>query len=64
MGCKRRAVFLLAGLYEATYHWETTFPKANCSYPAGHGHAYTVSNPELMVATPAAAGCRSAIVYI
>lgn len=30
------------GLYEATYHWETTFPKANCSYPTGHGHAFAV----------------------
>lgn len=32
------------GLYEATYHWETTFPKANCSYPTGHGHAFAVRN--------------------
>jgi hypothetical protein len=28
------------GLYEATYHWQTTFPTTNCSYPKGHGHAY------------------------
>jgi beta-glucanase (GH16 family) len=24
------------GLGYATYHWETTWPKANCSYPQGH----------------------------
>ena len=23
-------------LYEATYHWQTTFPRSNCSYPEGH----------------------------
>ena len=25
----------------ATYHWQTTFPKSNCSYPTGHEHVYT-----------------------
>ena len=24
----------------STYHWQTTFPKTNCSYPAGHEHVY------------------------
>ena len=29
------------GLYEATYHWQTTFPKHNCTYPTGHQHQWT-----------------------
>ena len=33
------------GLYEATYHWQTSYPKANCSYPAGHQHAYAEVRP-------------------
>lgn len=24
------------GLAQGTYHWETTYPAANCSYPKGH----------------------------
>src|SRR5690348_16593115 len=23
-----------------TYHWQTSWPKANCSYPSGHEHVY------------------------
>ena len=30
--------------YEATYHWQTTFPASNCSYPKGHMHQYTAKN--------------------
>ena len=28
------------GDYETTYHWQTTFPRTNCSYPKGHEHQY------------------------
>jgi beta-glucanase (GH16 family) len=28
------------GDYETTYHWQTTYPKSNCSYPKGHEHQY------------------------
>ena len=31
------------GLYEATYHWQTTFPKSNCSYPTGHYQQHTAA---------------------
>jgi len=24
------------GTYYGTYHWQTTYPKSNCSYPTGH----------------------------
>ena len=27
--------------YHATYHWQTTFPTSNCSYPTGHGSSTT-----------------------
>lgn len=29
------------GQYHATYHWQTTFPTSNCSYPTGHGSSTT-----------------------
>eukprot|EP00038_Savillea_parva_P001783 m.107310 g.107310 ORF g.107310 m.107310 type:complete len:216 (+) comp10620_c1_seq1:689-1336(+) len=32
-----------SGMYEATYHWQTTFPTSNCSYPTGHEHQYTAA---------------------
>ena len=31
------------GLYEATYHWQTTFPRSNCSYPKGHFQQHTAA---------------------
>ena len=28
------------GTSYSTYHWQTTYPARNCSYPTGHEHVY------------------------
>ena len=33
-----------SGLYEATYHWQTTFPTTNCSYPHGHQQQHATAH--------------------
>lgn len=32
------------GVVYGTYHWETTWPAKNCSYPAGHQHVFGQRN--------------------